>query len=473
MRRSARVAAAADRATALAPLPLPLVHRIFLLLTVDERARAACVSRGWRTALADAALWTELDLTALFKHNAEVFKREPAARAGALLHGAARRAHGQLRSLITAWPLSATTPALLEVLAANAGSLRELKMPSIISFTWPCEDRLLSIVEPLFAAAPRLEFVDTNVTATWQDALRLLRGEGPLSRVRLREVSASFTKHNVDGDMAEPFGGLERVELFAAALADATLQPTLSAVCIALADLQQPGVIDALADAVLARGGGKAGRMRSLEFQACTPPAPASLARLLSGGVLTCLTFRGEAPGVSTPLFDPAGATLVADALRTNTTLTSLLVNDAGLFCDMVAAQTLLAALVGHRSICSLELIFDDSTAEPVALGAALAAIVAADAPALKTLDVCGCGLGDDGLEPLLDALPANGHLRTLWLAANSMSATFVREHLLPAVRSNTALQQLECGISYAEPADIAQAVREVQELLKHRTQRS
>jgi hypothetical protein len=151
--------------------------------------------------------------------------------------------------------------------------------------------------------------------------------------VRLRELSASLTKHTVDGDMAEPFGGLERVQLIAVALSDATLQPTLSAVCIALADLQQPGVIDALADAVLAR------RLRSLEFQACTQPAPASLARLLAGGVLTFLTFRGVAPSVTTPLFDPAGATLVADALRTNTALTSLVVSDAGLFGDTVAAQ--------------------------------------------------------------------------------------------------------------------------------------
>jgi hypothetical protein len=466
MRRSARVAAAADRATALAPLPMPLVHRIFLLLPVDERARAACICKGWRAVLAEPALWTQLDLLALFERNKERFKREPE-RAGALLRGAARRAQGQVQRLVVSWPLDAATPVLLEVLAANAGSLRELKLPGIFAFVWPCEDRLLSIVEPLFAAAPRLEFVDTDVTATWQDAQRLLRVEGPLSRVRLRRLFASFTKHSVDGEMAEPFGGLERIQLIAAALADATLQPTLSAMCIGLADLQQPGVIDALADAVLAR------RLRSLEFQACTPPAPASLARLLAGGVLTCLTFRGVAPGVSTPLFDPAGATLVAAALRANTTLTSLVVSDAGLFSDTEAAQTLLAALVGHRSICSLELTYDDSTEEPEALGAALGAIVAADAPALVTLDVSGCGLGLEGLALLVGALPQNRHLRTLVLSFNGISATFVRDHLLPAVRANTSLRQLECQGQYAQPTDIAPAVQEVQELLKHRTQRS
>lgn len=291
-----------------------------------------------------------------------------------------------------------------------------------------------------------------------------------MCRVRLRELSASLTKHTVDGDMAEPFGGLERVQLIAVALSDATLQPTLSAVCIALADLQQPGVIDALADAVLAR------RLRSLEFQACTQPAPASLARLLAGGVLTFLTFRGVAPSVTTPLFDPAGATLVADALRTNTTLTSLVVSDAGLFSDTEAAQTLLGALVGHRSLSTLELTYDENMGEPVALGAALAAIVGADAPALQSLDVRGCVLGDNGLRPLVYALPQNHHLRTLKLHGNYMSGTFARDHVLPAIRANTSLRKLEC-LDWRDDVATGERVRrtwpaileEAQELLKLR----
>ena len=67
-RRSARVAAAAELAAAvLPPLPLSLVHRIFLLLEVDERARASCVARSWRDVLADPALWTRLDLADLLE----------------------------------------------------------------------------------------------------------------------------------------------------------------------------------------------------------------------------------------------------------------------------------------------------------------------------------------------------------------------------------------------------------------------
>jgi hypothetical protein len=470
MRRSARVAAAVDRETsALSPLPIQLVHRIFLLLSVDERARASCVCRGWRTVLADpaAALWTQLDLLALFERKLELYKREPE-RAGALLRGAARRSHGQRQRLVVSWPLDAATPVLLEVLAANAGSLRELKLPCI--FALNCVRQLDTEVEDLLAAAPLLDIIETDATVDWQDAHRLLRGEAQLSRLQLRKLLVYFTMYTDEGELAEPLGGLERVRPVTDALADATLQPTLSDLLIGSADLQQPGVMDSLADAILAR------RLRSLEFHVCTSPAAAPLARLLAGGVLTSLNLSGTPGFGAPPLFDPAGATLVADALRTNTTLTSLVVSDAGLFSDTEAAQTLLGALVGHRSLSTLELTYDENMGEPVALGAALAAIVGADAPALQSLDVRGCVLGDNGLRPLVYALPQNHHLRTLKLHGNYMSGTFARDHVLPAIRANTSLRKLEC-LDWRDDVATGERVRrtwpaileEAQELLKLR----
>lgn len=75
------------RAAVLAQLPLPLVHRIFLCLPVDERARTACVSRGWRAVLADSALWTHLDLEALMNRHLVNSKATQAA-ADALLRAA-------------------------------------------------------------------------------------------------------------------------------------------------------------------------------------------------------------------------------------------------------------------------------------------------------------------------------------------------------------------------------------------------
>jgi hypothetical protein len=63
-RRSARVAAVAERATsALSPLPLAIILYIFSLLPVDCRLRCMEVCRGWRSVLRERSLWTRLDLS--------------------------------------------------------------------------------------------------------------------------------------------------------------------------------------------------------------------------------------------------------------------------------------------------------------------------------------------------------------------------------------------------------------------------
>ena len=73
-------------------LPPLVLTRILSALPVDSRARAACVSRAWRAALADPSLWTVLDLSPAGGVAAE--KATPA-----LLLAAAARAAGQLRVL--------------------------------------------------------------------------------------------------------------------------------------------------------------------------------------------------------------------------------------------------------------------------------------------------------------------------------------------------------------------------------------
>jgi hypothetical protein len=92
-RRSERVAAVVERATsALSPLPPALVQQIFLLLTVDERARCACVCRGWRAAVSERCLWTRLDVSRT--------SGVAAARVtDAFLRGAAAHAGGALEAL--------------------------------------------------------------------------------------------------------------------------------------------------------------------------------------------------------------------------------------------------------------------------------------------------------------------------------------------------------------------------------------
>ena len=81
-------------------------------------------------------------------------------------------------------------------------------------------------------------------------------------------------------------------------------------------------------------------------------------------------------------------------------------------------------------------------------VGALLAPLVAADAPALEYLNLCVNSLGDDALAPLVDALPRNRHLRRLWVSHNGLTQRFAAERLLPAVRANTSLRELHTMIS-------------------------
>jgi hypothetical protein len=78
--------------------------------------------------------------------------------------------------------------------------------------------------------------------------------------------------------------------------------------------------------------------------------------------------------------------------------------------------------------------------------GAALSALITANAPALHEVNVLRCALGDAGLGPLVDALPANTHLRTLDVSDNDKSEAFSLQRLLPAVRANSGLRELSAG---------------------------
>ena len=68
------------------------------------------------------------------------------------------------------------------------------------------------------------------------------------------------------------------------------------------------------------------------------------------------------------------------------------------------------------------------------------------------------CRLGDAGLAPVLLALGGNHHLRSLSLQGNGMTAAFAHDRLLPALRANTGLWQLETdGLDADDTAAVAQ----------------
>ena len=424
-------------AVTFASLPLPLARLIFLALPVDARGRASCVCRAWRDALADPSLWSRLDMTVVSVAR-QCFP--------SFLDGAARRARGQLR-LLDLSNQRVTPNVLLPVLTANAGSLRELHLHTLCSVG----NAHFPAFQAVVAAAPLLQALTAeDVRCFWQEAPRMLRAEPPFAPLQVFGLTVNFWSDGV-------FGGMERVGPFAAALADASLQPALLRLRV-----RYSLTVGALVDAALAR------RLRELSLEHCTAPAAAPLARLLAEGSLALFeiqTLSGDAP-----LFDVAGAALVAGALRMNTTLTKLVLYCARLCVDARVAELLLEALVGHPTLRELKVSGEYIIAgNGSTVGAALAALIAADAPALQVLD-CPCNrLGDVGLAPIVDALALNHHLRTLDVYLNFMSEAFARERLLPAVRANATLRKLTCfspGTYSCGPSG-----REAEELVRRRGQ--
>jgi hypothetical protein len=418
---------------ALSALPPAVAHRIFLLLPVDQRARCATVCPGWRTLLADASLWTRLDLSDASGITVDVTAR--------VLRRAAARAGGALETLDVERehvPLNA----LHAVLRSNARTLRQLRTGR---FEGGGELTPVALTD-LLSAAPALRELSAKVVfcSIAEQAPTLLRNEPPYGPLRLHTLSVRMHE---SGDAAV-------AALFAALPAHASLR------CLKLAGahLQSEAVCAALVDAALAA------RLPSLELADATvsPALAFALARLLRGGTLTGLRLR-----VCADLLEaPAAAAALAAALQETTTLTALELSGVGLWQARLPGAMLLRALVGHPSLQKLVCCYanvPDVAAAAVA-GEALRALVAADAPALTELDVSVCLLGDAALGPLIDALPRNTHLRSLRFANNGISEAFAAQRLLPAVRANASLRELWAYEGYGAAPLLAEAVRLVEE---------
>jgi Ran GTPase-activating protein (RanGAP) involved in mRNA processing and transport len=185
--------------------------------------------------------------------------------------------------------------------------------------------------------------------------------------------------------------------------------------------------------------------VRTLRLEYCVLPdaAAPALARLVGGGALAELDIQGH-PWNHNPFLEAPVAGL-AHSLRTCSTLTTLKLRDVSFWDDPDAATALLGALAGHASLRTLDLSNNENNATDPVAGAALGALVAANAPALQEVCVHFCELSDAGLGPLFDALPGNTHLRTLKCGVNNLTDAFVRDALLPSVRANGSLRQLSC----------------------------
>jgi hypothetical protein len=410
------VAEAAERAcSALATLPHALVLLIFSLVPVDQRLRCLEVCRGWRAVLLERSFWTRLDLSAT------AGLARPATEA--LLRAAAARAGGQLQALHLTDCVVITHEALLAVARANADTLTELRMEGCLRDRYASALAFVREVEAVLGAAPRLRVLAADVTChNVAVAHRLLRNEGAYAAVRVRKLRINVR---------------DEANVLALA-ADLAAHTCLAEVKLYGAPLRTLAALDAVVDAALAV------RLPSLALFGCnvTPASAPALARLISGGWLTELYVLPEG---NQQLLDQPAAVLIADALRANSSLTSLRLRSCRLFEDAAAAALVLGALTAHRGLRTLDFsfnIFQPGDQFP-SLGAALGALVAANAHALEELDLTGCALGDVGLGPLVDALPLNTHLRTLNLDRIRCTNDFARARLLPAVRANTSLRRL------------------------------
>jgi hypothetical protein len=422
--RSARIVAAAQHAApALAPLPNALVLHILSLLPVDCRLLCAGVCRSWRAALEERSLWLRLDLSA----SGVSPKREAT---DALLHAAAARAGGELMALDLRSCTRVTLDALLAAVTAN-GALRELRTCSI--FRRDDEDSPLDTdaLEALLRAAPRLAVCEADVEChELMLAHRLLRNEPPFAPLHVR----SLEFHHAEG---------ERDEAAVVALAsDTAAHAHLRLLELLHTPLNTAAALDAVVDAVLTR------RLTRLRLQGCnlSPDSAPALVRLVGGGALEELgIYCGYVV-----LLDVPAALALGNALRSSTTLTALSLVSAEMWLNPAAGTALLAALTGHPSLRSLNFSYNAVPLEPAGreeVGAALGALVAANAPTLQEVNLLCCWLGDAGLRPLFNALPHNTHLHTLSCGVNRLSDDFVRERLLPAVRANHSLRELKTGL--------------------------
>jgi hypothetical protein len=423
---SAPAADAAAKAAAppsLASLPPALVLHIFSLLPVDARARCAAVSRGLRDVLSERSAWARLDLSSSGGVTCAV--------TDAVLRGAASKAGGALAALDVSGCGHVTFDALLAVVAANSGELRELCAGVHEQFQ-PATTLHAARVEQLLLAAPLLRSFVANVVcdeALREDknvnACRLLRNEPPFQALRVRRLF-------LDVGVRAPLASLLALAAGVAAHASLAHLELVRAWC------DSPAAVEAVVDAALAC------RLGKLVFVLCrlTPVCAPALTRLASGGALTALLIHDW----GTQLLDAAAAAALGAALRANATLTSLSLHNVDVWRDADAAAALLGALTAHRSLRVLNLS-SNNVADQAAAGAALGALIAANAPALQQLSISDSRLREAALRPLLEALPANTHLRELDIRMNDpMSEAFAADVLLPAVRANRSLRTLRAS---------------------------
>ena len=387
-------------------LPEPVLRVLMLSLPVDARARAACVCRAWRAFLADVSLWHVLDLTPAGGVVAERVTEN-------LVRGAVARAAGRLSVIsLNNAPNREVRELLVAVIVSDGAELQQVNTDALLS---------VKQLDAVFAAAPRLQALNARVSDSCVAVIPVLRNDPPYGPMRVSRLDVSF------GD------GESHAVLLACAAAVAAHETLKS---LNLEHVHSPHVLNVLVDAAAERRVSEFSVGRFCFSDAETVPA---VTRLLQRGLLTKLDVScGGFPHAQE-------ASELWAAVRACQTLTHLeLALNPPDGADRRFFTELLDAVASLSALCVLDLSYSNAK-DAAAFGDALGELLAANLSSLRTLNVNGCYLGDEGLAPLLEGLEANTHLRKLnCLGDNDISYEFERDWLEPALAALAARAQLD-----------------------------
>ena len=483
-------------------LPHAVQLRIFGLLPLDTRLRCIEVSRAWRSTLQDTAAWTHVVLPPDFSPVRRVVLSSTPQQQ---LQAAVARSGGMLQVLDTRHVEIEPLDVLRLVIEPGLGSmLRELhfSLEKVVS-----QQHIVQIIN----AAPELQVL--SVAVNWKEgnitgAASMLRNEPPFQAVRISTLvlNSEFTNDDVIRNGNAEF-----------------YQPLFAELQAEVAQCNYPEFRDILVKchiddvimgyiADVAEAHTPALRVTGLEQHDEWPSGCIGVVvRLLRSNALPELTFGLWASELLRE-GDPAVWTELCEAVQGCTSLDSVSI-DRRVVQRLSRLNELIAALVNNPRIASISVIdcdeehleeeafvFKPKTLEmdtSYRFGRGLAALLAANLPALRRLSLVDMGLDDAGLKLVLRALARNTHLEHLTLGWSHylwatdpvptvppyFSTDFTESELLPAVQRSRSLRSLVVEPCFSdhghgdpawhvdeEQLERQQAVRAVEALVRDRS---
>ena len=249
-------------------LPRPLALAIFARLPVDTRLRCSEVKRAWRVLLTDMSLWGRLDLSFVVARLSLPLLRAAVAKAG-----------GRLRALdisghqVSEEDFLLLSRVLLEVVAANAATLTELRLNTEQPWRAPA-------VQALLQGAPALQVLTASVALSVDEhqlARPMLRHEPPFQALQMRQLC-----------MAR---GLDTTADIIAFGLDLCCHTSLESIILFREPMEKAAAMGAVVNACIAIGVAK------LELAWCcgAPEVLPELTRLVAAGALRQLDVVGVA----------------------------------------------------------------------------------------------------------------------------------------------------------------------------------